>query len=318
MPRFDVTSFGETMLRYSVPVGKRLGTLATLDVHVGGAESNALSALACLDRCCAWVSAVADNDLGDAVLRRLQANCIDTSAVVRSADRMGSYYVEFAAAPRPTNVIYDRDASAITNLKSSRVDWDYLLDTRILHLTGITPALSSGCLAIIQEAIRRAKTSEAVVCFDVNYRSKLWTAGQAKNILTPLVHDVDILICGEGDAEAVFGLRGSDETVLNELRQISAATCIVLTQSDRGSSMLYGDDFIRVEARAAEVIDRLGAGDAYAAGFIDGYLDGDVIAGMQRGSLLGALALTQHGDSVTTTREELNYLLNDNTVGVSR
>ena len=223
MYRLDVTTFGETMLRYSVPSGERLGTMSGLNVHVGGAESNVVAALACLDRRCGWVSAVPAHDLGDLVLRNLRAFGVDTRAVVRSGARAGTYYVEFAAPPRPVNVIYDRQGSAVTSLTPDDIDWGYLLDTRVLHLTGITPALSEGCLAITRKAISRAKAKGVTVCFDVNYRSKLWSAERAQETLLPLVREVDVLICGAGDAGTVFGVTGPPKTVLAELSALTKA-----------------------------------------------------------------------------------------------
>ena len=223
MYKLDVTTFGETMLRYSVPSGERLGTMSGLNVHVGGAESNVVAALACLDRRCGWVSAVPAHDLGDLVLRNLRASGVDTRAVVRSGARVGTYYVEFAAPPRPINVIYDRQGSAVTSLTPDDIDWGYLLDTRVLHLTGITPALSEGCLAITRKAISRAKAKGVTVCFDVNYRSKLWSAERARETLLPLVREVDILICGAGDVGTVFGVTGPPKTVLAELSALTKA-----------------------------------------------------------------------------------------------
>ncbi len=316
--QFDVTAFGETMLRYSVPSGERITKLKTLDVHVGGAETNVLSALSSVGRNCGWVSALPDNDLGSLVLRELSAASIDTSAVNIQGDRVGTYYVEFAAAPRPINVIYDRARASVTELTPTDINWDYLLNTKILHITGITAALSKGCYDILLEACERAKDKDVAVCFDVNYRTKLWSPEVAQTKLLPILKGVDLLICGEGDAETVFGVKGSAKEVLEALYEVSSAKHVVLTQSSRGSSTLVDGVVVGVEARAAEIIDRLGAGDAFAGGVIDGYLDGDVVEGMKRGSVLSALALTQHGDMITTSRNELNTLMTQPQSSLSR
>ena len=318
MSRFEVSAFGETMLRYSVGAGERLGKLKQLEVHVGGAETNVLAALASLNRACTWVSALPEHALGDTVLRDLRAAGIDTSGVIRRPGRVGTYYVEFSGAPRGINVIYDRAASAVTQLAPQDIDWDYLLDTRVLHLTGITPALSPGCHAIVLEAVQKAQQRNVTVSFDVNYRSKLWPAEEARKGLEPILHCVDILICGEGDAETVFGVTGSPERILYNLRRLSPAKTIILTRSSAGSATLQDDDLVEVEAVAAEVVDRLGAGDAFSAGVLDGFLDGDIVAGMRRGSMLSALALTQHGDMISTSRQELNSLMAAGSTALSR
>ncbi|MEZ4605634.1 MAG: sugar kinase [Deinococcales bacterium] len=316
--RFDISAIGETMLRLSQLTGDRLRNMRQLHVHAGGAETNVLSALSSLGRRCTWASALPDHDIGHFVLRELAANKIDTGAVVFKGSRLGIYYLEFASAPRPINVIYDRAHAAITELKASDLNWDYLLNTRLLHLTGITPALSSSCYELTQEAIRQAKTRRVKVSFDINYRSKLWSGEQAAEALKPLMQDVDLLICGEGDAETVFGLKGHALDILAGLQELSKAEHIILTQSSRGSSTLIKGNLVQAEAMPAEVIDRLGAGDAFAAGVIDGYLDGDIVAGMQQGSCLSAIALSQHGDMVITSRSELNSILEKGHVKLSR
>lgn len=309
VPSFDVTAFGETMLRLSVPPGHRLTKMRQLEVHAGGAETNVLGALSALGRTCGWVSALPEDDLGGFVLRELAAARIDSSAVILKKGRVGTYYVEFAAAPRATHVIYDRLDAAVSTLTPADINWRYLFDTRVLHLTGITAALSRGCYEIVREACERAKDRGVKASFDVNYRSKLWSAETAREKLTPILKRVDILVCGEGDAGAVFGISGSPAAVLEQLHDLSGAAHVVLTRSDEGSAALVGGELVQISAGAAETIDRLGAGDAFTAGVIDGFLDGDIFEGMKRGTVLAALALSQHGDMVSTTRSELEGLL---------
>lgn len=309
-PRFDVTTLGEAMLRLSVPAGQHLETMTGLSVHLGGAESNVCAALAPLGRRCSWLSRIPTGPLGRYVLRTLRAAGIDTSAVVLAEHaRLGTYYIEFAPPPRATEVVYDRSGAAITGLTVDEVDWDVLLDTRVLHLTGITPALSAGCFELVLEAARRAKDQGVTVSFDVNYRSKLWTPKEAKKHLEVILPCVDILICGQGDAQAVFGLEGSAGEVLTALHGLTPAKHVVLTQSRAGASMFIDRKRVHVPAREATVLDRLGAGDAFAAGVLDGYLDGDIYSGLEKGAVLSALVLTQHGDMLVTTPETLHATL---------
>ena len=309
-PRFEVTAFGETMLRLSVPSGDRFTKMRQLDVHAGGAETNVLGALSSLGRKCGWVSALPESDLGQFVLRELAAARIDSSAVILKEGRIGTYYVEFAAAPRAIQVIYDRADAAVSTLTPGDINWTYLLDTRVLHLTGITAALSEGCYAIVEEACQRAQEQNVTVSFDVNYRSKLWSAAVAREGLEPLLKNVDILICGEGDAQTVFGISGAPENILQQLHDLSGAAHVILTRSDEGSVTLVDGELAQVEAGTVEMVDRLGAGDAFTAGVIDGFLEGDLVKGMKRGTALAGLALTQHGDMISTSRAELEQLLN--------
>jgi len=318
MARFDVTALGESMLRLSVPSGERLSLMRKLDVNLGGTETNTCSSLAGLGRRCGWLSALPQHDLGDYVLSELRRANIDTEAVVRTEGRVGIYFVEFANTPRPINVVYDRADSAVTKLRPQDIDWDYLLNTRVLHLTGITPALSESCYALTLEAAQKAQAKGVTVSFDVNYRSKLWSPQEAKNGLETLLQHVDLLICGQGDAETVFGFTGSSEEVLKKLHTLSPAKNIILTRSSEGAATFIEGEMLEVEARPADVVDRIGAGDAFTAGVIDGVLDSDLEQGLRRGALLSALALVQRGDMVTTTRAELDRLLEVTSVGVNR
>src|SRR5258707_15799526 len=154
-PRFDFVSLGESMLRLSVPTGKRLDDTRLLDMELAGAESNVSVALARLGWQTGWVSRMPDHALAQAILRALRSDGVDVSAVKRVPDeRLGTYFIEYATSPRTTQVIYDRADSAASHMTSTDIDWDYLLDTRVLHLTGITAALSENCYALLMEAVQ--------------------------------------------------------------------------------------------------------------------------------------------------------------------
>ena len=121
---------------------------------------------------------------------------------------MGTYYVEFAPPPRPIQVIYDRADSCASHLGPDQVDWDYLLDTRLVHLTGITPALSPSCHALVTEVVERARAAGVAISFDINFRRKLWSEGEAAAALTPLIQGIDLLFCGQSDACQLFDCTG--------------------------------------------------------------------------------------------------------------
>lgn len=317
--RFDVTSFGESMLRLSVPVGQRLEMCHHLDVHVAGAETNTLSALARLEHACGWVGALPRNPLGRLVQSELRRAGIDLSAAVwRERGRLGTYYVEFAVPPRAIQVVYDRAGSATTELHVDQIDWTYLLDTRLIHLTGITPALSPGCAEIVAQAVARAQEAGVVVSFDVNYRSKLWTAELAREHLLPLMQGVDLLFCSDRDARTLFGCSGSPQQVVERLVAQTSARRAVVSLGERGVIGWDGDEFTRVPARPVEIVDRIGAGDALAAGVIHGLLGGDFAGGLHTGVLMAALVLSQHGDMLVTSPAEIAALLESDGAGVSR
>jgi len=306
----DVTTLGEIMLRLSVPVGERLEMAARFDVHAGGAESNVVALLARLGRACGWVGALPGSPLGRLAANALRMAGVDLNGVVWCADgRMGTYYVEFATAPRPIQVVYDRADSCAARLTPAQVDWTHLLDTRLLHLTGITPALSASCWAVVAEARRRAREVGVPVSFDVNYRQKLWSAEEAAVTLRPFMQAVNLLFCGHGDAQRLFACSADPATAIAQLAAQTQAQAVVMSVGDAGALAWQTGRQFQVAAVPAAVVDRLGAGDALAAGVIHGWLDGDLERGLRVGALLAGMALSQYGDMVVTTPDEVAALL---------
>lgn len=318
-PRFEVASIGETMLRLSVAIGHRLDDARTLDVEVGGAESNVCVALARLGRRVAWAGRLPESALGRNVLRALRADGVDVSATILApGERLGTYFIELATAPRASQVVYDRADSAAANMRPEQLDWATLLDTRILHLTGITAALSPGCYEAVAEAIRRARAAGVTVSFDVNYRARLWDAATAGARLRPLIAEADILFCKSADAALLFGCAGEPREQMARLRALTGASAILCTYGERGAKLLAGERFLEQPALPVQIVDRIGSGDAFAAGVLDGALDGDLAAGLRRGVALAAIALSQHGDRALTTRAELEAVVGQEGGDVAR
>jgi 2-dehydro-3-deoxygluconokinase len=305
-PRFDVSSVGEMLLRLSVPSGERLEAAQQLDLYPAGAEANVMSLLARLERKTHWAGALPQNSLGRLAASALRTAGVDTSGISWSASgRMGTYYVEFGAPPRGIQVTYDRAHSCMTELKPSDVDWDALLDTRLLHLTGITPALSSSCREIVEEAIRQAKRHGVPVSFDINYRQKLWSEADAQQTLLPMIQNAELLFCSVNDAIRIFHCKGTTQEIAQGMLELSRPKHIVITIGEQGALLWNGKEWLHEPARTTQIIDRLGAGDALAAGVIHGWLDADLAAGLRFGATLAALALSQFGDMVITNKEEL-------------
>jgi len=304
--RFDVTTCGEMLLRLSVPSGERLENAHRFDVHPAGAEANVVTLLARLDRKTYWTGALPDNPLGRLGANPLRVAGVDTSGIIwRQGGRMGTYYVEFGEPPRGTQVTYDREHSCISQMPRDVIEWDPLLNTRLLHLTGITPALSPSCREIVAEAIRQANERRVPVSFDVNYRQKLWTKAEAREILLPLIQKVEILFCSQADAQRLFDCNGSMREIAEGLLNLSKAQCVVVSFGDQGALLGKGREWWHEPARSTHIVDRLGAGDALAAGVIHGWLDGDLASGLRYGVTLAALALSQFGDMVVTNKSEL-------------
>ncbi len=309
MTRFDVTSVGEAMIRLSVYSGTRLVDADRLTVHTGGAESNVLSGLSQLGHRCAWIGGLPENHLGHRVARDLSRVGIDVSGAYHcTASRMGVYYVEHAGEPLVTSVLYDRADSCASSLRPDLVNWETLLDTQIVHLTGITPALSVSALATIEQTFRRSRDAGVKLSFDVNFRSKLWSSDEASAVLRPLIEEVDVLICSHRDAVLLFGCDADPYEALSQLGDLTTASCCVLTRGNQGAMAHDRSTLYEEAALPGVVLDRMGAGDAFAAGLLHGILLGDIRGGLRFGATMGSLALGQFGDMVTTNLDEVTAL----------
>jgi 2-dehydro-3-deoxygluconokinase len=305
-PKFDVTTFGELLLRLSVSSGGRLETARHLDVHPAGAEANVVTLLARLKCRTLWMGALPDNSTGRLAASSLRSAGVDMNGVLwRENGRVGTYYVEFGAPPRGIQVTYDRAHSCAAEVQLDEIDWDTLLDTRILHLTGITPALSPSCRGIVAEAVQRAKQRKRFISFDVNYRQKLWAETDAGQTLLPLIRQADLLFCSQADATRLFECHGSMQEIAQRMLEISQVSRIIVTFGEQGLLCWDGDAWLHAPAQPTQIVDRLGAGDALAAGVLYGLLHSSFHAGLGYGTLLAAMALSQDGDMVITTESEM-------------
>lgn len=301
------------MLRLSVPAGVRIEMATQFDVLPGGAESNVVAALARLGLRTAWCGALPDSPPGRLAANHLRMAGVNLDGVHWCSEgRMGLYFVEFAVPPRATQVIYDRSDSCAARMRPEQVHWEYLLNARLLHLTGITPALSPNCLALTQEAVRRAREAGVARSFDVNYRARLWSAEQAAQTLFPLIEGCDLLFCSRADAARLFGLEGPIEEVVRQLAERTQSRVTVMSMGAEGAVMWDGGQLLHQPALPTVILDRPGAGDGLAAGVIAGWLWGDLQKGLRYGVALAALALSQRGDLIVTTKQEVESLLAGN------
>jgi 2-dehydro-3-deoxygluconokinase len=267
------------------------------NVHVAGSEANVAYAAARVGLNAAWVSALPDNPLGHRIATMLTAGGVDTSLVRWVAHgRLGLYFVELGTPPRPTNVIYDRSASAMAMAAPEIFDWTIAADTDFLHVSGITLGLSESCRVIVRQAMEVARSRGAVVTFDVNYRQRLWgqdAAARAARDIAPLV---DVLICTAEDARDLFAMAGEPERMLAQLQTQLGVDTVVLTLGQEGAIATRAGATIRRSGHTVQTVDRVGAGDAFAAGLIWGLHEGSLELGLERGLAMSALKMTLHGD----------------------
>ncbi|MDQ3547454.1 MAG: sugar kinase [Chloroflexota bacterium] len=305
---YDLVTFGETMIRLTAEAGVRLEETGALRVTIGGTESNVAVALARLGRRTAWLSALPANPLGQRIAGELRRHRVDTTHILWTSGRVGVYFMEPGTAPRPTRVLYDRADSAIARIDPDALDVSIVKGAGILHLTGITPALSAGCRAACLRLADAARADGVPVSVDVNYRSRLWSPEQAAEGIQPLLDRATLVFCGAGDAGTIWGLTGDPAMVAQELLNRSSAHIVVVTVSERGSLALTRDGVRHDQpALPVETIDAVGAGDAFAAGFIHRWLDDPtgIPSALRCAAALAALKMTIYGDNAVITPDDL-------------
>lgn len=265
-----------------------------LRMSFAGAESNTSIALANWGHDVTMITAFPENTLGDTALAYLNTWNIDTDHIIRNTHRMGTYFIEHGVSLRPTNVVYDRKGSAFSQTHPDLYDWAYLFKgKKIFYLTGITPALSEYTEQSCRDALREAKRQGLTVFFDPNYRHSLWSKEYASNVIKDFFPYIDVLIANVGSAMDVLkyqpaslptvhwdALREETQRAANYLHDYTGITTIALSMRMResvhkhhlGGVLSVKGSMTSSQAHEVEVVDRLGGGDAFAAGIIHGWV----------------------------------------------
>jgi 2-dehydro-3-deoxygluconokinase len=327
---YDVVTFGEAMIRLSPPNFQRLEQAGSLDLNAGGAELNVAVGVTRFGMKSAWISKLPKNSLGYLIKNRAQEFGVDCSHIVWSdKGRAGLYFLEFGASPRASSVLYDRAGSAISMVQPGEIDWAKVFTgSKHFHVSGITPALSASASEVTVEALKEAKKAGCTVSYDLNYRKKLWSPAEAKKIQEPMMANVDILITTEEDTNVVFGIKEKDyETVTEKLAQTFKFKVVAITLREdlsvwrnNWTAIAYQDGKIfRDRTYEVEIVDRVGAGDSFTAGFLYGWLkEKDIQKGVQYGNAFAALKHTLPGDFNWSTKEEVEALLKGAGLRISR
>jgi len=283
-----VVTFGEVLMRLASLEQQRLSQATSLVLHVGGAEANVAVSLACLGTPARLVTRLPDNALGQAALQHLLRHGVETSAVFRGGPRLGLYFLEPGAGQRPGRVIYDRAGSAFAALDPEQLDAEALLDgARWFHWTGITPALGEGPRRALTALCEAARERGAQISCDLNYRRTLWGEGAAREVMVPLVtRFADICVANADAARACLAARvpskgaGASERLAAELlARFEGLRAVVVTRRGPGPTLQAllqqrGAPPSRAGPWAVDTVDRIGAGDAFAAGLIFALLQG--------------------------------------------
>lgn len=281
-----IVCFGEIMLRLSPEGYYRLLQADRLNVVYGGCESNVACALSGLGLPTAYVTKLPTHEIGQAAVNTLRGFGVDTAGIVRGGSRIGVYYLERGASQRPSKVVYDRAGSAIAAAEPSEFDWDDLLaDADWFYFSGITAALSATALQCCRDALAAAKRLGVKVGCDLNYRSKLWTTAEAGAVMRELLHSIDLFIANEEHAGSLFGIYASDE-ITDDMRRCAdvgrqiaeqygcETVAITLRRTLSASDNRFGavlwengaPSYSRIYTM--HLVDRVGGGDAFAAGLL--------------------------------------------------
>ncbi|MDE2124997.1 MAG: sugar kinase [Armatimonadetes bacterium] len=299
-PRVEVITFGETMLRLAPLGSERLEQAATLEVRVGGSESNMAVALAGLGHSVAWWSRLPASPIGVRIESEVRRWGVNTSHVIWDAGsdaRAGLYFVSFGAPPWHVEVTYDRAHSAASAISAADITRERATGAKLLHVSGITPALSPSCKDAVQAAVSTARAAGMAVSIDVNYRARLWSAADCRKALTPLLTKANLLICTRSDAQEVFGLSGRAEAVAVAMRERFCTEAAVITCGSDGAVAATGDETFSVCGyQLREIVDPVGAGDAFCAGLLHGWLEGSVQVGLAYGVAMAAMKHGAPGD----------------------
>ena len=294
---YDLTTIGEGQIRLTCERGDRLATARSLRMTAAGSEANVSGLLSELGRSTAWATKLPRGELADRIALEYSAVGVDMSHVVLADEgRVALYFLEPGEFPLPGKVTYDRQYTPFRSITPDDFDWDALLDTRVVFLTGITAALTPQTAAVVRYAADAAHDRGVDVALDVNFRSLLWSGEQARDVLGPIARRAAILFCSRSDAGIVFGIEGEGADVCHALREEMGVPTVVSTDGRAGTYLSTARTERVFEIKSVPVIDRPGAGDSFVAGTIHGWLDGDVGRGIEMGTKVAQLALTHHGD----------------------
>lgn len=317
----DLVTFGETMLRFSPPDEERLEIADQYDVNVAGAESNVAVAAQRLGIDSTWLSKLPDSPIGRKVTGELRSHGISVDVVWDDSPqrRQGTYYLEQGRPPRGSEVIYDRAHASVTTATVDELSTAVLAGADCFHTTGITPALSETLATTTAELLQRAQSAGALTSFDVNFRSNLWAPTEAKEVLTDLFPDIDILVVAERDARVVLDADGDAESIARDLDDEYGFEVVVVTRGGEGALALSDGEVFTQPTYEAPDAYPVGTGDSFVGGFLSQYLDGESVPeALTWGAAAAALKRSVPGDMATIAPEEVREVIGGTTESLSR
>jgi 2-dehydro-3-deoxygluconokinase len=271
-----VVTFGETMALVSADKQGPLQHSAALSLGIGGAESNVAIALRRLGAEVTWIGKLGEDPFGDLVIREIRAEGVRVIEL-RDPDAPTGLMVKERRSANETRIWYYRSGSAASRLTVDDFDFDLVRSAALLHVTGISPALSPSMGEVTAEAIRVARASGVTVSFDLNYRGKLWTRDQAADAYRRIIPQVDLVFGGEDEVAIALGMTDTPLAMAHRLIELGAREAVVKLGSLGAVAVVDGKEYSQA-AIPIDPIDTVGAGDAFVAGYLAEFLEGEPVA----------------------------------------
>jgi 2-dehydro-3-deoxygluconokinase len=328
--------FGELLLRLSPELGGKWLTQSVMPVYIGGAELNTATALAKWNVPVTYCTVLPGNYLSKEICEELDKRNINTSGIIFSGNRIGTYYLPQGSDLKNAGVIYDRAYSSFSELQPGQIDWDAMLaDISWFHFSAITPALNQNVATVCKEAIEVASKKKLTISVDLNYRSKLWQYGKKpKEIMPPLVEYCDVVMGNIWSADELLGISTDADihnkkskadyldharrTAENLMRNFPACKSVANTFrfDDKDRTLYYaaldtnGRQFVSQEFSTNQTVDKVGSGDCFMAGLIYGFYN--KLASQEIIDFSAAAAFNKlfiRGDATTSTVGEIMALV---------
>jgi 2-dehydro-3-deoxygluconokinase len=329
-----VITFGEIMGRLSPEGYGRITQAQSLNITYGGGEANVAGGLAHIGIPAEHVTCFPNNELGKAAAGYYRQVGVDMSHTAYKEGRLGLYFVEFGAAMRPSKVTYDRADSAFANLNPADFNWkEIFAGAGWFHWTGITPAISEAAASALRAALKEAKAQGLTISADVNYRKNLWQYGKSvKEVMPDLIAQCDIIVCGKGDAEDILDIvpdgrvkSGWQDICIQVMERFPNLKKIINTkrgqisasQNNLSATSFDGNTVIKSDTvEITQIVDRIGGGDAFMAGYIYGNLVyGDEAKSLAFAVAASALKHTIEGDINLSNIDEIETVMNGDITG---
>jgi len=292
---FDVMTIGESMVVFAPTENTTIRYAHTMGKRVAGAESNMAIGLSKLGKKVGWFSRIGNDSFGEYIMHELGGYGVDTSSVIICDELPTGIMFKEPTIDQETNVYYYRKGSAASAMSKSDLPFDQVKQTKILHITGITPALSPSCREAIFEIVHFAKRNHVKICFDPNVRLKLWSEKEVKETLSKLLALSDIVLLGDDEAHLLLETR-KPELIVSKLKNLGVSK-IAIKLGDKGAVVSDGVKTYQIATFPATVVDSIGAGDAFNAGFLYGVLENKSIEESGKiAAIMGACAVSTMGD----------------------